>query len=533
MAGGKETPRQKMIGMMYLVLMAMLALNVSAEVLNAFVSMDEGLLRTIGSLSEKNNDKERQFQKGYSENPERIGPWLNKAKQLRQSSQDLLKFIRDLKIDLVKEGDGEAIALENGAITPDGNVITSKIQSKDKTDAPSRLLVEGLALTRPDPQGPILQEKINAYRDQLIAMLDKSPKFKDRTVQLEKTLKDMFDTNDVVSGTDAAQTKEWYRAMFLDMPLVGVMPLLTKIEVDVLNAESDMLNYFWGMTDATTVKIDRFDPVVISQGDYILKGGEFKAQIFLAASDQTLVPSVRIGGSSLRVENGRGIYSTVCNNIGEQTIKGTISIQDKSYDFVHKYMVAEPNFVVSPTKMNVFYRGVDNPIEVSAGGVPDDKVQIQVTNANTKKDKGALYVLKPLDGNSCEITVLAEMNGRMSNLGKKIFRIKNLPNPNPEVDGIKGKVATKGQFSSAQGLRAAMPADFDFEAKYTVKGFTVSAVVDGFSRDASSTSMAFTNEQKSILSKVQTNGKVSITDIKAQGPDGRTVELSDLVFTVK
>lgn len=502
-----------MIGMMYLVLTAMLALNVSAEVLNAFKLFEEGLSQTVRTFSEKNNDAESAFRIAHAENKERVGPWLDKALKVRQLTREFVAYVETLKVELVKMADGpEAPAVENGEVN--GNLIINL----SSTEPSSRFMVEM-------GKGLELKEKIAEHKRQMLTMVNGS------ATGIKSNVEKTMATDDIKSSHGEA-TKPWEVGTFTDLPVIAVVPLLTKMQVDALTIEDDMIDYLLTQADVGTVKIDNFDPVVQSVSDYVIRGGEFEAKIFLAASDRSLQPSIVVNGKTLRTVEGKALYKTSANNVGEQTISGRITLNGKPYPFTYKYLVAEPNVVVSPSKMNVLYRGVENPIDVSAAGIPDNKVQINITNGVLTRLAGQ-YMVNPGDGNTCDISVIAEVNGVKANMGKKTFRVKNVPTPVPEMDGISGRTATRAQLSVSQGIRALMPPDFDFDLKFTIKSFTVFASVDGYVREETSTNMMFNAKQKQIISKLQTGQRLSITDIKAVGPGGRVVDLPDLSIKVR
>jgi gliding motility-associated protein GldM len=239
-----------------------------------------------------------------------------------------------------------------------------------------------------------------------------------------------------------------------------------------------------------------------------------------------------VNGQSLRTVDGKARYETAANNVGEQSIKGSITLNGKSYPFTYSYTVAEPNVVVSPSKMNVLYRGVPNPIDVSAAGIPNNKVRISVSNGVLSRD-GGQYMINPGDGVTCDVSVVAEINGEERNMGKKTFRVKSVPKPVPEMDGIQGKTATRQQMVSSQGIRAIMPQDFDFDLKFSIKSFVVFAPIDGYVMEETAYSQLFTDKQKRIMARLQVGQRLSITEIKAVGPDGKVVDLQDLSIKVR
>lgn len=502
-----------MIGMMYLVLTAMLALNVSAEVLNAFGLFESGLSQTARVFSEKNDVTERVFRAANAENKERIGPWLVKSLDVREKSKALIDYIESLKVEMVTLADGpETIAIENGKVVGD------RITNVSTTEPSSNLMVR-------QQKGLELKKKLGDYRAYLLSML------KPEASGLIDNINKMLETKDLNSKSHGGQ-RPWEVGTFTDLPVIAAVPLLTKMQVDVLTCEADMMSYLLSQTEVGTVKIDNFDPVVQSVSDYVIRGGKFEAQIFLAASDRTLQPDVVVNGQKLRTVEGKARYEASANSIGEQTIRGSITLNSKSYPFTYTYTVAEPNVVVSPAKMNVLYRGVLNPIDVSAAGIPDNKVQISVSNGVLERD-GGKYAINPGDGTTCEVSVVAEIHGEKRSMGKKIFRVKSVPRPVPEMDGIQGKTATRQQLLSSQGIRAIMPPDFDFDMKFVIKSFVVFAPVGGYVMEEASSGQLFTDKQKQIMRGLQSGQRLSITDIKALGPDGRMVDLQDLSIKVR
>ena len=503
-----------MIGMMYLVLTAMLAMNVSAEVLNAFKLFEEGLSQTVKIFGEKNNATESTFRAAHSENKERVGPWLTKAMRVRELTRDFILYVEGIKVELVREADGEhAPALENGTVN--GELIVNL----SSTEPSSRIMVKM-------GRGLELKNRINDFKQKMLAMTN--PSARGIIANVERTMS----TSDIRSTHGDGGMKAWEIGTFTDVPLIAAVPLLTKIQLDALTIEADMMNYLLAQADVGTVKIDHFDPVVQSAADYVIRGGEFQAKIFLAASDRSLQPTIVANGQTLRTVDGAAIYRAPANQVGEQLLRGTITLNGKPYLFTHTYTVAEPSVVVSPSKMNVFYRGVDNPIDVSAAGIPDNKVQVSVTNGVLRRVAGQ-YVLVPGDGNTCDISVVAEVNGTRTDMGKRTFRVKSVPTPTPEMDGVQGRTASRQQLAASQGIRALMPADFDFDLKFTIRSFTVFASVDGYVREEVSSGMMFTDRQRQIISRMQPGQRLSITDIKAVGPDGKIVDLMDLGIKVR
>jgi hypothetical protein len=179
-------------------------------------------------------------------------------------------------------------------------------------------------------------------------------------------------------------------------------------------------------------------------------------------------------------------------------------------------------------KMNVVYRGIDNPINVSSSGIPQDKLDVQVSNGTITRN-GNTFNLRPGTGRVCEISVVVD--GK--NMGTSQLRVKDLPTPQPMLDGIPGKTATKGDLLASQGILAQMPRDFDFDLRFRVVSFTVFATIDGYSVEETSNAAAFVPKQQQLFERLRPGQRVSFTDIKAVGPDGKTIDLSDISIKLK
>jgi gliding motility-associated protein GldM len=487
-------------------------MNVSAEVLNAFGQFESILSKNLRSFGEKNNDAEAAFRNAMAENPERTEPWLRKAQAVRERSKEMVRYIEDIKLEVVKMAEGaESPAIE------DNEVHGERLVNLSDLDAATYIMIE-------QGRGLELKKKIEDYRGWLLGMIGADAK------SVIHTLEDMLSTSPI-KGHEGEEL-EWEIGTFAHLPLAAAVPLLTKTQVDMVSAESAMIDYLMQQTDAGLIKIDNFEVVVMANSDYIIRGGEFKADIFLAASDKSLKPDILLNGSKLSVVDGKGKYSASASAVGDKSISGSIALpNNKTYPFTYKYTVAEPSIIVSPSKMNVLYRGVENPIDVSAAGFRTEDVKITTTNGTlTKKADG--YMIVPGEGTNCQVSLVVDKDGVKTDMGKKMFRVKAVPVPSPELDGISGKSATKSQLVASQGIRAVMPADFDFDLKFTVQSFVVFASVDGYLKEEKSDGQMFTEKQRQVMKKLTTGQRLGITEIKARGPSG-VVELPDLSIKVR
>jgi gliding motility-associated protein GldM len=312
------------------------------------------------------------------------------------------------------------------------------------------------------------------------------------------------------------------------------------MQSDVRNSESEIIGFLLSQIDAGSFKFNKIDPVVISNSDYIFRGQEYKAQVFLAAYDSTKQPTVILNNDTeLPVENGKGIYRTPTSTVGTKRWGGTIVLDQGNgtiikRDFTKEYQVAEASAVISPTKMNVFYRGVKNPVSISVSGVPQENLDATITKGKIQREAGA-WVVSPANGPEGEI-VTVKVSARIENttrfMGSMDFRVKDVPDPVAMVSGRYQGVIPLGDLSKAGGVVAELK-NFDFDLEFTVTEFTVSAVLSGgFTKTEISTSNKFTRPQLEIVSQLKNGQRITFENIKAVGPDGKTRLLNSIVLKI-
>lgn len=543
MGHGKETPRQKMIGMMYLVLTAMLALNVSAEVLDAFGAVDDGLVETTEIYAEKNQGLYKDFEQQYAQNELKVKPWKDKADEVKRRSEELYQYIQDLKIEIItKNGQGDP---KHGVITEEGKIVNDKIAGKDKPDVASNVLIGEM-----NGKAFELKEKIIELREYLKSLVD------EESVTLHHSLETNLNTDDPPKSDDG-EKKTWEIKHFSHMPLAAVMPLLTKIQLDIRNSEAEVVKYLYDQISAGSIPFNKLEATVIPNTSYVLQGNEYSADVFIAAVDTTAPPVVLIGQydstyneedmsweynmvgryDSLDVVGGRGKYSQMGSGLGKQTWGGLIKLMspDGKYitrTFRRSYTVAKANLVVSPTKMNVFYVGVDNPVSVSIAGVAGDKIEPSITNGRFKKVRDGEYIVNPIRPGNSLVTVFAEIDGVRKNMGVAPFRVKALPDPVVKVAGKKGGKIERNVLAAQAGVFAEME-NFDFDLEFKIIEFTVSTTDrGGYFIDAKAQNNAFTNKQYDLIKDLRRGSRVNIEDVKAVGPDGTVRDLAPIVFEI-
>lgn len=512
MSGGKETPRQKMIGMMYLVLTALLALNVSKEILNSFVTIEEGLNVTNVNFDSKNTMLYDKFSKALSENQTKTKPWYDKAQQAKKKAAELCKYIDELRGELVA-------SVHPDVQRPQADTFALKnIDSKDSYDQPTHILI-GENPEAATGKAVDLKKKIEEFKKEMTALVPE----KERA-----SLKLGLNTEDVYSSADEKKIT-WENNLFYHNPIAAVLSSFAKIKNDVKNAESDVVSVLLKSVDAGDFKFDAIEAKVVAPTSYVTSGEEYTADIFVSAHSSTQNPEVIIGGGQkIPVEGGVGKYTVRTSSEGLQEYKGVINVKApdgtvKPYPFSGSYMVARPSMAVSPTKMNVFYIGVENPVDISvAGAAPTDVVATVTGGGGSIINKGqGHYIVKVTSGNECKVNVAVKSkSGASKSMGAMPFRVKKVPSPQASFAGVvgDGKVS-KGELMAAGGVIPKLE-DFVFDLKFPVISWNMSVYVNGTYADYTAQGPAATGAMKDILSKVKTGQKVLIEEVKVQCPDG-------------
>jgi gliding motility-associated protein GldM len=533
MAHEKLSPRQKMIGMMYLVLTAMLALNVSKEAVEAFKKVDNGLTQTIANYTLKNDVIYRDFDRAAAENPAKAGKYRTTAYQVKERADEAYNFIQGLKIEIIKkaEKDPETPAVEGTKI------IIDKIEKHiDDPNVPSEILIG------PNENGKAndLKALLIDYRQFLIAQLEgKNP-------TAEEALKKSLSTDEGINRD--GEKERWENFTFQTLPLVAVICILSEYQVAVRNGETEVLNYLYSQIDASSFKFTKLKGVVIPvSSNYVTLGSDYEAQVFISATDTTQFPEYIMGDTKLpHDESGKGIYKVRATSVGPKKWGGIIALKApdgsiKNYSFDGSYVVGEPNVIVSPTAMNVMYAGIPNPIDVSVPGISPDKIKIRVDNGrlttekvkNSKQEyfKGSWAVKPDAVGKDVLVVVTAEINGKPVQYAPYPFRVKPIPNPIAVFGGKSTGTISRATAAAQQGVFAIQP-DFDFDLQYQVTGFTVLYSDKGADYEAESTASSLTSKQKDLIGRLTRGKNLIIKDIKALGPDGKTKELLPVILKI-
>lgn len=505
------SPRQKMINLMYVVLMAMLALNVSTEVLNGFSIVEESLNRTTANAARENQALYDDFAEQMQKNPAKVKQWFDKSQLVKQMSDSLYNLAADLKLAIVQEADGK-----------DGD--TQNIRNKEDLEAANQVM---LAPSR--GRGAELFKAINTYRDRLLTMVT------------DDHQKKMIASNLTTDIPKDAMTmgKNWQEYMFESMPAAAAVTLLSKLQSDVRYAEGEVLHTLVSNIDVKDIRVNALNAFVIPNSQTIVRGDKFSAHIVMAAVDTTQVPQIFIGGREVNLPNG--IYETVTGRTGDFTLSGYIQMQNGNgelikRDFEQKYTVVDPSATVSADLMNVLYAGYNNPLSVSVPGVPLNKVQATMSGGTLQPVGPGRYIARPTAvGQNVTITVTSTNTGRAQQMGQFTFRVRRLPDPTPYIAmrddsgspvRYKGGGLSKAQLLAADGIGAAID-DGILDIAFKVQSFeTVFFDNMGNAVPMVSEGATFSARQKDTFRKLARNKRFYISRVTAIGPDGISRKLN-------
>ncbi len=537
MAGDKQTPRQKMIAMMYLVLTAILALNVSKEVIEAFVTVNTSLEATAANFDEKNGMLYSDFDRAKSVDPKKVTAYWEKANRAKELSQELDSYIQKLKIELIAKTEG---------LTPEeaDTIHLAYVDKQDDFDVPTGIMV-GNKEDGSTGKARELKLKLNEYREKMMELI---PEKERASINLG------FETPDKVKKD---KTRTWETNNFYNSPLVATVAILSKFQTDVKNAEFDVVNILYKSFTKEDFPFDTIAAKVLTESNYVMLGDEYKANVFVAAFSTTKNPEIVLGklnndGTALVSEsgtvpasNGMGEYVVQTNREGIFTYEGVVKMlsptkEEKIYPFKSEYIVARPSMVVSPTAMNVFYMGVDNPVSISVPGVANENIIATVTGGNQLVKTGnGTYIMKIQKNSPMEVdvNVSARMsNGENKNMGVMKFRVKRLPTPYARFNNITGSGRmTPAQIQAQLGLVIAYDPSFVFNAPVYPRGFKMVHL-------SKSTGDIFTYEQTgsgkfdqgaiNFLKNVKRNDRLTFEDISAKDVNDQIHPLNVISITV-
>ncbi len=561
MSGGDLPPRQKMIGMMYLVLTALLALNISKSILDAFVNINRGIQTTAISFDANNQFLYTAFDKAAQTGGENGKKWAAKAEKVKKMANDMYNHIDRLKAAIYRKADGIEQSVAD-------TIHLEFIDAKDNYDAPTHLM--GLA----EPAKPVkvkgeeefsgitLREELNKYHAGILGVFES----KDTKDEIEEKIK-YLETNPIKN--DDGNDDPWEVGLFYHVPMAAVVCQLSKIQSDVRTSEAEVIAKLYESIDAGGVSFNKIQGMAVLPKAYIMDTDTFRADIFTAAYDDRVDPEIYVFSSSVTggvdsaawqkgetdpkklmkgtegkawgegdwyqmdpkdVSAGRGQLS-IKESIGTHDWGGIIKLNTKKgpkvYPFNSFFEVGKPSLAVSADKMNVFYIGVDNPVSISA---PMPNFTASAPGLS-KSGKG--WVMRPKKRGTVNIVVTGiDTDGSKKPLGKVEFRCKRIPDPKSYCAGKSGSDNIKKiAFSNASTVQAKMEG-FDFDIKVRVSSFMFSTTKAGVVQEIRCQGNQLNAQAKSMIKQAKRNQKFFIEKVKVSMPDGTSRQLAPIILKV-
>lgn len=509
-----KEPRQLMINLMYLVLTALLALNISAEVMNAFFTLNKGISQSNDIVENTNQTLLTNIQKQADayKNPQN-DKFLADAKEVKKTADEFVAYVENLKKELFDAAGGPS---EKNPEQP------KRVKDKDVT---TRLLV---GLENQPGKGFELEKKIKETREALIKLVGNDP-----------AVAAAIPLNIDEEAVKRSDKRNWTEYNFLQMPVAAVFPLLTKFQNDAKASSTTALNYLLGKVAGEDIKFDAFEPVVSASKGYVIRGEKYTADVFLSAYSTSASDNTRIyvNGSNLPVENGKATYEATTSGIGTKKYSVRIDVENpltgevKSYNKDFEYEVGERSVTVSAEKMNVFYIGVDNPVAVSAAGISSNDLNVSISGGggSIKKAGSSNYIVNVSTPGECRVNV---SGGGMRD--SKVFRVKRIPDPVARLSKSQGGAMGNGEFKAQGGVGAFLD-NFDFDATCTIQGFKLVYVASRQDPvEVVNAGARYNDASRRLVNRAKPGDIYYFDDVKARCPgDNVGRPINSMVFKIQ
>ncbi|MBN9379533.1 MAG: gliding motility protein GldM [Chitinophagaceae bacterium] len=523
-----KEPRQKMINMMYLVLTALLALNVSVEVLNAFKTVNHSIEGSNAVVTDKNKQTYEQFKAAEADpkTAEKAKPWAPKAYAAQKLSADLCGYIEGLKNQLIEESNPQ---MKDG----------KKEFTEGNLDAATRIMdTKG--------EGAKLYQSLADYKTNLLKLLDPS-NYPDQPDNIKEDLrkdKALFekelplDLSVPKSESGNAATgnipKDWTINYFHMTPTIAGLTILSKFQSDVKNSESQIIDYLHKKIGEVKVVYDQFKPLLGTNATYLMPGDELEVTAGIGAYSKDARPEITINGAPQTL-NGDGIadYKTKVSATGTVNVKIKYTKPDGSTETIDKavkYTVGQPSGAsVFLEKMNVLYIKEDNPVKISGGSVGREKVSVRFTNGEITHTEGDSWNVVPTTPGEGKIIVTAE--GKVTEFP---MRVRYLPDPTGFVGAKKGGAISSAEFKAIGGLLAKLEGS-EFQSAFRVVSYKLAAIGGNIPQyqEAVNEGPRWGGQAAGIVQRASPGTNIFFDAIRVVGKDGRTRELPPMVFNLK
>lgn len=539
-----------MIAMMYLVLTALLALNVSKSMLDAFLVVNQSMENTIDVFESKLGDLYINFEKQYLLKPGKVEDYWTRAQEAKRISHELKEYIESLKFQVVKKSE-RTDSLETLAKYYDAEQVTDpdnprkvievmslnmpSVPTKDKYDESTNYFIN-------QKKAEELREKIDEYRLAMIELVDTAYR---ESIRLGLTTDGPYYDAD-------GQKQNWEMHHFYHTILAASITILNKLKAEVQTTEFDVVSELYSEIDISDFKFDKIEAKIIPTTNYVLQGDSYEAEVLVTAFDTKQTPDVFIlqGADEItlsnkdratRIAGEEGVVklSFPANSVGPQKYAGIIEVVSPEgekipYQFAGEYVVAPPSLTVAATKMNVFYIGVDNPVSISVPGIPDANLRASISTGSLNRDAtGKNWIVRvPRGDGRAVITVDALHQGESRRMGTAEFRVKRVPDPVAEIAGqVEGPI-DKNTLLAAKAIIPVMR-DFEFELYFRVTGFRMATIIGGDWISKRTSGNQFSEEMLSMVQQARKGQKFFFENIQAEGPDQVPRSLNPISLEIK
>ena len=494
-----------MINLMYLIFIAMLALNMSKEVLSAFGLMNEKLTASNEAATVRNSQFFAGLEQQAIDQPEKYSPLRDQAAQISGLAKTFNTYISDLKGQMTAKVEDP-----------------TDYEIMDKGDFLDQAFFKGDKLK---PEGEAFLAEIAKFRDGVVAVLATNPDM----ASIAKDVKEKFATEPVkVKGE--INKKDWLDYHYKGFPLVASLTKMTQLQADVKTTESEVLSSMLAGKLKVEASLTNFDAIVVPDKTAFFSGEKFTGRIILGKKDNTLkADKVVVNGTELpadAMKAGETFLEFPAGAVGERDIKGQFTFMEGGepvvIDFESTYaVVPKPNSAtISADKMNVVYRGVKNPMTISFAGVSDNNVSASAPGLSKGSGVGK-YVMNPGSGKEVSINVTGTLPDGSKVSDKATFRIKEIPKPNGSIAGQVDN-ATLPRANVEIATIGAVLDDFDFDLPIGVTSFTIK--VPG-QPSVNVQGNKLNSQAKAALRKAKRGDGIQIINIKAKILDGNPTKL--------
>lgn len=445
MTVAKISPRQKMINVMYLILTAMLALNVSAEILRAFFLMEQSMDKSGVNIDLKNDELMLAFDRQMQTQPDITRLYHSKAREAKRISADFIQYVENLKNVLSAETGGREEG-EAGKKT--------ELKGRDNIEKHADMLIN-------KKKGEELRLKINETRQKLLALLPAEDS--------GKVVSDLF--------AEGYGEQSWESFHFEHSPLAAVVAMMSKIQNDCKNTTYDVLYTLFKHIGGSTIPIDKVEAAIVPKSSYLMKGDQFEADIFLTAFSSRQANEIYINGQKVTEENGKFTYKIPANTTGNHTLKGEIWVREsdslRKYPFETSYNVFKGGASISADNTRILYKGIDNPLTITVPGVAPDRVRATISSGNLVQTGESEYNALPAATGTITVRVSTRDDyGNWSTMGEETFTVRSLPPVTVTLGALDpAQKYTTGMVEAQNMLVAGMGGVFINGLNYKVQSF--------------------------------------------------------------